>query len=132
MADTMTFDLVSPERQLASMQATSAQIPGMEGEFTALPAHAPFLTTLRPGIVKVTGPEGVREYFVTGGFADVSAAATSVLAEEAMERESLTRDMLEARIRAAEAALAAAPEADRTAAAQRVSDFRNAAAVLGF
>lgn len=132
MADTMTFDLVSPERLLASMQATSAQIPGMEGEFTALPAHAPFLTTLRPGIVKVTGPEGVREYFVTGGFADVSAAATSVLAEEAMERESLTRDMLEARIRAAEAALAAAPEADRTAAAQRVSDFRNAAAVLGF
>jgi F-type H+-transporting ATPase subunit epsilon len=132
MADTMTFDLVSPERQLASMQATSAQIPGMEGEFTALPAHAPFLTTLRPGIVKVTGPEGVREYFVTGGFADVSAAATSVLAEEAMEREALTRDVMEARIRAAEAALSAAPEADRTAAAQRLSDFRNAAAVLGF
>lgn len=131
MADTMTFDLVSPERLLASMQATSAQIPGMEGEFTALPAHAPYLTTLRPGIVKVTGPEGVREFFVTGGFADVSAAATSVLAEEAMEREALTRDVMEARIRAAEAALSAAPEADRTAAAQRLSDFRTAAAQLG-
>lgn len=132
MADTMTFDLVSPERLLASMQATSAQIPGMEGEFTALPAHAPYLTTLRPGIVKVTGPEGVREYFVTGGFADVSATATSVLAEEAMEREALTRDLLEARIRSAEAALAAATDEDRTAAAQRLSDFRSAAAQLGF
>jgi F-type H+-transporting ATPase subunit epsilon len=132
MADTMKFDLVSPERLLASMQATSAQIPGMEGEFTALPAHAPYLTTLRPGIVKVTGPEGVREFFVTGGFADVSATATSVLAEEAMERQALTRDVIETRIRDAEAALAAATDEDRTAAAQRLSDFRSVAAQLGF
>jgi F-type H+-transporting ATPase subunit epsilon len=128
----MKFDLVSPERLLASMQATSAQIPGMEGEFTALPAHAPYLTTLRPGIVKVTGPEGVREFFVTGGFADVSTAATSVLAEEAMERQALTRDVIETRIRDAEAALAAATDEDRTAAAQRLSDFRSVAAQLGF
>jgi F-type H+-transporting ATPase subunit epsilon len=128
----MKFDLVSPERLLASLTAASAQIPGMEGEFTALPDHAPYLTTLRPGVVRVTGPEGTREFFVTGGFAEVSPTATAVLAEEAVERESVTRDMLDARIRAAEAALAAAAEDDRTAAAQRLSDFRAAAAQFGF
>ena len=131
MADTMQFDLVSPERLLASTSATSAQIPGMDGDFTALPGHAPYLTTLRPGFVRVTGPEGVSEYFVTGGFAEVSQTATSVLAEEAVERGALGRDMIEARLRSAEAALAAAPEEERTAAAQRVNDFRAAMAQFG-
>ncbi len=131
MADTMQFDLVSPERLLASVAATSAQIPGMDGDFTALPGHAPYLTTLRPGFLRVAGPDGEREYFVTGGFAEVSQTATSVLAEEAVERGALSRDMVEARLRGAEAALAAAPEEDRTAAAQRVNDFRAAMARFG-
>ena len=52
MADTLQFDLVSPERKLASVEATSVQIPGMDGDFTAMPNHAPFLTTLRPGVVQ--------------------------------------------------------------------------------
>ena len=51
MADTLQFDLVSPERKLASVEATSVQIPGIGGDFTAMPNHAPFLTTLRPGVV---------------------------------------------------------------------------------
>ena len=40
MADTLQFDLVSPERKLASLEATSVQIPGMSGDFTAMPNHA--------------------------------------------------------------------------------------------
>ena len=55
MADTLQFDLVSPERKLASVAATSVQIPGMGGDFTAMPNHAPFLTTLRPGVVRGDG-----------------------------------------------------------------------------
>ena len=58
MADTLQFELVSPERKLASIAATSVQIPGIGGDFTAMPNHAPFLTTLRPGVVRV----------VAGGF----------------------------------------------------------------
>ena len=56
MADTLQFDLVSPERKLASVEATSVQIPGIGGDFTAMPNHAPFLTTLRPGVVRVVTP----------------------------------------------------------------------------
>lgn len=130
MADTISFDLVSPERLVASVDAESARIPGVEGEFTALPNHAPFLTTLRPGLVIVREGGKTHEFFVTGGFAEVSAHAVSILAEEAMERSRVDRAFLDARLAEAEAALAAAPEADRTAAAQRVADFRQAVAQL--
>ncbi len=84
MADTMQFDLVSPERLLASLQVTSVQIPGADGDMTAMADHAPVITTLRPGILSVSGPSGTSDYAVTGGFAEISAAGISVLAEKAM------------------------------------------------
>ena len=54
MADSLNFDLVSPERSLASFEATSVQIPGSEGDMTAMANHEPVLTTLRPGILSVS------------------------------------------------------------------------------
>jgi F-type H+-transporting ATPase subunit epsilon len=131
MADLLTFDLVSPERRLATASARMVQIPGMMGEFTAMPGHAAFFSTLRPGVVTVHAEGETRRYFVTGGFAEITAGAASVLAEEAVERELLTRDFVEQKLREAEAALAAAPEGARTAAAQRVADFRAAIGQLG-
>jgi len=128
---TMTVDLVSPERQLASVEAEMAQIPGVEGEFTALPGHAPFLTTLRPGLVTIRSAGGAQEFFVTGGFAEVSGEKVSILAEEAVERSALTRDFLDAKTADAEAALAAAADDQRLALAQRAADFRTAAGQLG-
>ncbi|AXI55943.1 ATP synthase epsilon chain (plasmid) [Pseudoseohaeicola sp. NH-UV-7] len=85
MADTMQFDLVSPERRLASLQVASVQIPGADGDMTAMPDHAPVITTLRPGVLSVNGPSGTTEYLVTGGFAEISSEGASVLAEKAME-----------------------------------------------
>lgn len=77
----MQFDLVSPERRLASLQASEVQIPGADGDMTAMPGHAPTITTLRPGILKVSGPDGVQDFVVTGGFAEITAGACTVLAE---------------------------------------------------
>ncbi len=94
MADTMQFDLVSPERRLASLQATAVQLPGSEGDMTAMPDHSPLITTLRPGIVRVSSPEGDAEFAVTGGFAEVTATGTSVLAERAMPVSEVTQDVL--------------------------------------
>ena len=104
MADTMQFDLVSPERSLASLAATSVLIPGAEGDMTAMPDHAPTITTLRPGILKVESPEGNSEYLVTGGFAEIGGATLSVLAEKAIPVAEVTRahiDELVAEARAA-------------------------------
>jgi F-type H+-transporting ATPase subunit epsilon len=131
MAETLQFDLVSPERKLASLQATSVQIPGMEGDFTAMPDHAPFLTTLRPGVVRVTSAAETVEYVVTGGFAEVSPTATTILAEQAVPRAEVSADMVARLVGAAEKELTAAPEDARRAASQRLRDVAALKATLG-
>ncbi|MEM7471986.1 MAG: F0F1 ATP synthase subunit epsilon [Pseudomonadota bacterium] len=89
----MQFELVSPERKLASAEASEVQIPGSEGDFTAMPDHAPVITTLRPGYLRVVTASGTEEYFVTGGFAEVSAESASVLAERAFARADMTPEL---------------------------------------
>ena len=95
MAEMMQFDLVSPERSLVSTLASAVQIPGAEGDLTAMPGHAPLITTLRPGILPVTGADGVSHYAVTGGFAEIGAGGTTVLAERAYPRGAENRAAIE-------------------------------------
>ena len=111
MADTMQFDLVSPERRLASMKAREVQIPGAEGDLTAMPDHAPLITTLRPGVLKVSGPEGEDAFMVTGGFAEIGAEGVSVLAERAFHVKDVSREVLDGFIAEARAELEKAKEA---------------------
>ena len=91
MANTMQFDLVSPERRLASLEVTAVQIPGADGDLTAMPGHAPVITNLRPGILKVESAEGNTDYVVTGGFAEIGEGL-SVLAERALPLDELSQD----------------------------------------
>ncbi|MCX7558840.1 F0F1 ATP synthase subunit epsilon [Sulfitobacter sp. F26204] len=95
MADTMQFDLVSPERRLASLQVTSVQIPGADGDLTAMEGHAPTITTLRPGVLSVECPEGPEQFVVTGGFAEIRADGVSVLAERAVAKGDMTQEHLD-------------------------------------
>ncbi|MFK7836130.1 MAG: F0F1 ATP synthase subunit epsilon [Sulfitobacter sp.] len=111
MADTMQFDLVSPERRLASMQVNSVQIPGADGDMTAMEGHAPTITTLRPGVLKVDGPDGSEDYVVTGGFAEIRADGVSVLAERAVAKGDMTQDHLDEMIEEAKAMYSNAKEA---------------------
>ena len=123
MADTFQFELVSPERKLASVTANSVTIPGIGGDFTAMPNHAPFLTTLRPGVVRVVAGSETQEYVVTGGFAEVSPAATTILAESAVPRAEIDGGLVSDLMAAAERDLAEAPDDRRMAAGQRVRDI---------
>ena len=88
MSDLMQFDLVSPEAALISIEASSVEIPGAEGDFTAMPQHASLITSLRPGLLKVNSNDGTKEYIVTGGFVEINASSTSVLAEQAFEKDN--------------------------------------------
>lgn len=110
MADTTQFDLVSPERRLASAAVTAVQIPGADGDMTAMAGHAPTITTLRPGVLSAEGPDGTSEYVVTGGFAEITASGVTVLAERAMPKSEVTADDMKALIKEAEDALAQAKE----------------------
>ena len=131
MADTMQFDLVSPEAKLASETVDSVSIPGSEGDIVAMPDHAPFLTTLRPGFVTVTAGANVTEYLVTGGFAEISPEGASVLAEQAVIKADVTSDMLAASLAKAEEALSAAHDETIAAAAKQVNDIKTLTEQLG-
>jgi F-type H+-transporting ATPase subunit epsilon len=111
MADTMQFDLVSPERRLASVQAREVRIPGAEGDLTAMPGHAPLITTLRPGILRIVKGDGASDdYAVTGGFAEISVAGVTLLAEEALHVSEVTPEIVRGFVARAEEQLRAAKE----------------------
>ena len=95
MADMMQFDLVSPERKLASIEVSEVLIPGAEGDMTAMPDHMPVITTLRPGIVRAKGADGEQEFVVSGGFAEVTPTTLSVLAEQAVAKADVTAEFLD-------------------------------------
>jgi F-type H+-transporting ATPase subunit epsilon len=129
MAATLQFDLVSPERRLASVAATEVQIPATEGDMTAMAGHVPTITTLRPGLLKAQGAEGTKAFVVTGGFAEITAAGVSVLAERAVPVEEANAALFDALI--AEAREAAATASDKDAAEKLVSDMQALRAAIG-
>ncbi|QYX57704.1 F0F1 ATP synthase subunit epsilon [Roseovarius sp. SCSIO 43702] len=92
MAETVQFDLVSPERQLLSEEVREIRIPATEGDMTVMAGHTPVITGLRPGVLRVSGSDGDKDFIVTGGFAEINAESISVLAERAIPREDMTQD----------------------------------------
>ncbi len=86
MAGKLSFSLVSPEREVFSGLVDQVDAPGVEGDFGVLPGHAPFMTTLREGVVTVIDGATRRRFGVRGGFADVTPAGLTILAEEAREQ----------------------------------------------
>jgi F-type H+-transporting ATPase subunit epsilon len=102
MADKLHFNLVSPERELMSKDVDQVDVPGTEGLFGVLPSHAPFMSTLAPGVVKVTNGGEVTRIFVRGGFAEVTPEGLTILAEEAVPVAELKGEEIARRIRHAE------------------------------
>lgn len=96
MAERLRFELVSPERLLRSEEVEMVVVPGAEGNFAALPRHAPLLSQLRPGTLDIyEGREVVARYFVAGGYAQVTPERCTVLADEAMALSEIDRAAVE-------------------------------------
>ncbi|ABV94666.1 ATP synhtase epsilon chain [Dinoroseobacter shibae DFL 12 = DSM 16493] len=123
MANTLQFDLVSPERSLASLEVTEVQIPAADGDMTAMADHAPTITTLRPGILTAVGPSGRESFAVTGGFAEISAEGTTVLAERAYPAGADARAALEEHLEAARAKASEAQGEHKDVAEKLVDDM---------
>jgi F-type H+-transporting ATPase subunit epsilon len=85
MADKLHFSLVSPQRELFSGLVDQVDAPGSEGDFGVLANHAPFMTALKEGQVRVHNNGQVTVYDVRGGFADVTPEGLTILAEHAQE-----------------------------------------------
>ncbi|MEH6744017.1 F0F1 ATP synthase subunit epsilon [Hyphomonas sp.] len=90
MANKLHFSLVSPARELFSGEVDHVIAPGSEGEFGVLANHAPFMTTLKNGVVRVLEGNDVKmRIFVRGGFADVTPDGLTILAEDARMLDKL-------------------------------------------
>lgn len=82
-----TFELVTPARLVRSEEVYQVDVPGTEGDFGVLEGHAPVMTTIRDGALRVyktagAAPEEVR---VEGGFAEINATGLTVLTEQVVD-----------------------------------------------
>ncbi len=117
--DRVSFELASPEALLVSEEVDMVVVPGAEGDFGVLPGHAPFISTVRPGVIDVyQGDRIERRIFVSGGFAEVNERRCTVLSAEAHPIEDIDRGAVEARLEAAEDALGDADTDDARARAE--------------
>jgi len=109
MAATFELELVSPEKLLLSRPVEMAVIPAAEGEMGVLPGHAPMIVALRGGVIRVSeGGQVTERLFVAGGFAEITPARVTVLADEATPVALLSRANAADKVREAEAAYNAA------------------------
>src|SRR5215469_2472469 len=81
------FEFVSPETVLFSGDVDQVDLPGMEGDLGVLPGHAPMVTTLRPGIITIFRDGNREPVVVVGGFAEMSPAGLTVLADRIKDAE---------------------------------------------
>jgi F-type H+-transporting ATPase subunit epsilon len=83
MADPITLEVVTPERQLLRTRVSMVVAPGALGEFGVLPGHVPLMTLLGTGILSYRSAEGVGALVVSEGYAEVADDQVTVLAEHA-------------------------------------------------
>lgn len=97
MDNQFNFELVSPEKILASEPAWQVTIPGEEGYFGVRAGHMSLMAAIKPGVVEVVAKEGdaPKKIFIAGGFADVTAANCTILAEQAVNVADLNAAAIE-------------------------------------
>lgn len=107
MTDTFLFEIVTPGAAVLSQPAELVIIPGGDGNFGVLPGHAPLLSDIRPGTIEIRerSLKIIAQYFVEGGFAEVTPERCTVLAEEIISVSDITRDEAEERLKKAHDAL---------------------------
>lgn len=105
------LELVSPERLLLSEEVEWVVIPGTEGEMTVMPNHAPVMTTLKPGVIRVRMAGGEEQSYVAfGGFADITPEGCTVLAESALPAAQFSKEDLQRRVETTRAEIEKAPD----------------------
>jgi len=106
MAETIHVDIVSAEGEIFAGEATQVFLPGSQGDLGVYPRHAPLLTTLKPGVVRVES-EGREEqvFYVGGGALEVQPHLVTVLADTAARAHDLDEAAAEAAKQRAEEAL---------------------------
>lgn len=123
MAMTVHCDIVSAERQLFAGLVEKLSASGVDGELGIYPQHAPLLTRLKPGPVRVVRQGGEEEiFYVSGGFLEIQPNLVTILADTAERAEDMDQAEAEqARQRAQEALEGKHTEMDYSVAAAQLA-----------
>jgi F-type H+-transporting ATPase subunit epsilon len=129
---TFHFEMVSPERLVFVGEVTQVDVPGEEGEFGVLAGHAPYIATLKPGMLTIYGDGVPQRIVVRGGFAEMGPTGLTVLAEQATPLAEIDAATIAQSIKDAEEDLADADsDAARDKARERLDQLNTLKSALG-
>ncbi len=89
------FSLVSPERELFSGEVDQVVVPGSDGQFGALVNHAPLMSVVKSGVIRIITGNQETKMYVGGGIVDVSGKGVAILAEDAVDLNSIDKAAFE-------------------------------------
>ena len=129
---TFRFELVSPERLVFAGEVSQVDVPGEEGEFGVLAGHAPYIATLKPGLLTIYRNGEPQRIVVRGGLAEMGPTGLTVLAEQAVPAAEIDAAMIAQAIRDTEEDVADADnDMSRDRARARLEQLQTLKAALG-
>jgi F-type H+-transporting ATPase subunit epsilon len=129
---TFRFELVSPERLVFAGEVSQVDVPGEEGEFGVLAGHAPYIATLKPGLLTIYRNGEPQRLVVRGGFAEMGPTGLTVLAEQAVPVAEIDAAMIAQAIKDAEEDVADADnDKARDRARARLEQLQTLKSALG-
>ena len=121
MAETLQLDIVTPYGHIFTEEVDEILAPGSEGEFGVLPDHAPFLTTLKIGILSYKKGSETGYFFVNWGYAEVGPDKVTILADSAEKSDNIDPERAKESLKRAEERLKQAADIDEARATAAVA-----------
>jgi F-type H+-transporting ATPase subunit epsilon len=128
---TLTVRVIAPDKTVWDAPAEEVILPSTTGQLGILTGHAPLLSALEPGVLRVREGKGWQSIALTGGFAEVDANEVTILVNGAERGDTIDKGAARAALDAAQARLAKADQSgDRQERYQAVQEFKRARARL--
>ena len=124
MSDQFNYKLVTPEKIYLEGDAQMVVLPGAEGDLGVLPNHSNIITSLRPGIIKVTNSDQTQSLFVEEGFIKFSNNELLVIAVGLDEEAALNNDFINDKIENYSSALETADETQKMKIQKKIDSLR--------
>ena len=124
MSDQFNYKLVTPEKIYLEGDAQMVVLPGAEGDLGVLPNHSNIITSLRPGIIKVTNSDQTQSLFVEEGFIKFSNNELLVIAVGLDEEATLNNDFINDKIENYSSALETADETQKMKIQKKIDSLK--------
>ena len=124
MSDQFNYKLVTPEKIYLEGDAQMVVLPGAEGDLGVLPNHSNIITSLRPGIIKVTNSDQTQSLFVEEGFVKFSNNELLVIAVGLDEEAALNNDFINDKIENYSSALETADDTQKMIIQKKIDSLK--------